>query len=208
MIDKIYEHSSGKSPTAEGEYIMEDIKLEQVQAQPQTETVEPVSTDEVKEEQEWVPPKTKEELDKLLKAAENRTYTRALKELDVTSVKAFKEYRTKLEQDRDTLIKEKDEYVGKYDNLVKEYTTLKQERILDKLNVQDEYRDDLVKLASEKATEDKPFEAVLKDMVEGKYKYTVADRNPIKMGAEKTEKVDQENTISDALKKKFPWLKD
>ena len=43
-------------------------------------------------------------------------------------------------------------------------------------------------------------------MVEGKYKYTVADRNPIKMGAEKTEKIDQENTVSDSLKKKFPWL--
>jgi hypothetical protein len=190
---------------------LENQTIEQVQAQDHVEPSQEVSTQEPSNEQpEWKPIESKEELNKLLKAEQNRTYTRALKELGVSSVKEFKELRAKVEQEKsylETLTKERDEYAGKIKSLEAELNSLKQERVLDKLNVQEEYREDLVKLAMEKVTDEKPFEQVLKEMVEGKYKYTVANRLPIKMGIEKTEKVDQEPSVSDNLLKKYPWLK-
>lgn len=190
---------------------LENQTIEQVQAQEQVEPSQEVSTQEpLNEQPEWKAPESKEELDKLIKAAENRTYTKALKELGVTSVKEFKELQSKLEQEKsdlETLVKERDQYKNKTEEVFKENLTLKQERVLDKLDVQSEYREDLVKLAMEKVTDEKPFDVVLKEMIEGKYKYTVADRSPIKMGIEKTEKVDQDSSISDSLAKKYPWLK-
>lgn len=189
----------------------ENQTIEQVQVQGQVEPSQEVSTNEPSNEQpEWKPIESKEELDKLLKAEQNRTYTKALKELGVDSIKSFKELQTKLEQEKsnlETLTKERDQYKNKTEEVFKENLTLKQEKVLDKLNVQEEYREDLVKLAMEKVTEDKPFDQVLQEMIEGKYKYTVANRSPIKMGIEKTEKVDQESSVSDALAKKYPWLK-
>lgn len=190
----------------------ENQTIEQVQAQEHVEPAETVSTDEPSNEQpEWKAPESKEELDKLIKAAENRTYTKALKELGVSSIKDFKEMRSKLEQEKsylETLTKERDEYADKVKSLEAELNSLKQERVLDKLNVQEEYREDLVKLAMEKVTDEKPFEQVLKEMVEGKYKYVVNKPNKIKMGIEKTEdNIDLLSGIEKAFYKRNPSLK-
>ena len=52
----------------------------------------------------------------------------------------------------------------------------------------------------DKVTEDKPFENVLKELVEGKYKYVVATSSNIKMGTEKT-KVEPINEVDKYLEK-------
>jgi len=171
------------------------------------ETVDTVSKEEI--QQEWKAPESKEELDKLIKSAENRTYTRALKELQVKSVKEFLEFKTSIEQEKanlDTLIKERDEYASKYESLVNEYESLKNEQVLTKLNIQDEYKDDLVKLAKLNVSDTKNLETVLKEMVEGKYRYAVANQT-IKMGTEKVDKVDIKDGLDPKTLAQYPWLR-
>jgi hypothetical protein len=179
------------------------MELENQTTEQTNETTQPVSNENVQTEVlEWKAP-SKEEYEIAIKSAANKANTEILKSLGVKSVKEFKETYTKFEQEKsnlDTLIKEKDEYAGKSKSLEAELNSLKQERVLDKYNVQSEYREDLVKLAMDKVTEDKPFENVLKELVEGKYKYVVATSSNIKMGTEKT-KVEPINEVDKYLEK-------
>jgi hypothetical protein len=186
---------------------LENQTIEQSQ-EPVNETV---SNDEVQAQtEEWTPPQSKDELEQLTKAAINRAKTEILKELNVKSVKEFKEYQVNLENkfnEYNSVQKERDEYAGKYESLVNEHTTLKQERVLDKLSVQDEYRNDLTKLAMDQVSDTKDFETVLSEMVNGKYKYAVGKTSQIKMGIEKTGSDSNTQSVSPDLAKKYPWLK-
>lgn len=188
---------------------LENQTLEQVQAQEQVEPVkETVSTPEpIKEQPEWKAPESKEELDKLIKAAENRTYTKALKELGVTSIKDFKIQQEEIKEQLNSIgtLKENYENVQKeYETLKNDYTSLRKETILGALNVADEYREDLIKLAEAEVTEDKPFEEAVKELVEGRYKHVVATPQ-LRMGTERRQAEDT-NTISPAIRQRYPWL--
>ena len=125
------------------------MELENQTIEQTNETIQTVSNEDVQTEVlEWKAP-SKEEYEIAIKSAANKANTEILKSLGVKSVKEFKETYTKFEQEKsniDTLIKEKDEYAGKYKSLEAELNSLKQERVLDKYNVQDEYKEDLVKL--------------------------------------------------------------
>lgn len=185
------------------------MELEIIEQAKETE-LETVSTEIVPEVEEWKAPESKEALDELIKAEANRTYTKALKDLGVKSIKEFKEMQAKLESDKqslETIVQEKETYANEIKDISAKYEKLIQESILNDLNIEKDYREDLIKLAKDRVTDEKQLPEVLKEMIEGKYKYTVANRSPIKMGIEKTEKVDQESSISDSLAKKYPWLK-
>lgn len=172
--------------------------------------VETVSTEEVPAVEDWKAPASKEELEKLLKAESNKTFTRALKELGVNSVKEFKELQSKVESERtniESIVQEKDKYANEIKDISAKYNKLVQDKILDELNIEEEYREDLMKLAQDKVSDQTPLSEVLKEMVAGKYKYTLANKGPVKMGTEKTDRVATEPTVSDALAKKYPWIK-
>lgn len=172
--------------------------------------VEAVSTEEV-QTIEWKAPESKEALDNMLKAEANRTYTKALKDLGVSSVKEFKEAQIKLQEDLKSIESvrlEKEHAIKKATELQGEYNRLRTTSILNELNIEEDYREDLIKLASDKVNDETPIETVLKEMVEGKYKYTVANQSPIKIGTEKSQKISEDSTVSDGLKKKYPWLRD
>ena len=160
---------------------------------------------------EWKAPESKDALDVLLKAEANRTYTKALKDLGVNSIKEFKELQSKINEDMtslETLTKEKDEYADTIRGLEGKYNLLKQEQVLDRLNIQEEYREDLLKLAEDKIDENNPFDKVLTEMIEGKYKYAVAQSTKLKMGTEKTNKeTETKDTYSKSTTQLYPWLK-
>lgn len=183
----------------------ENQTIEQV-----TETVEAVSNEQVQAQaEEFKAPASKEELDQLTQAAINRAKTEMLKDLGVKSVKEFKEFKNEIEtkySEFDSLLKEKDEYASKYESLVNEHTTLKQQQVLDRLSIQDEYKEDLTKLALDQVSESKNFEQVLSEMVNGKYKYAVSKASQIKMGTEKTQN-ENSSAVSPELSRKYPWLK-
>lgn len=165
-----------------------------------------IKSDEV----EFKLPTSKGEYDTLVQAAVNREKTNFLKALGVKSIKEFKEVQAKATESItkfEELAKRNEELNKTYESISQEYETLKQTSILDRLAVKPEYREDLVKLAKDKIDENNSFEKVLQEMVEGKYSYAVASRAPIKLGLEKTDKVDDEQQISDSLVKKYPWLK-
>lgn len=187
---------------------LENQKIEQVQAQEQVEPSQEVSTQEpLKEQPEWKAPESKEELDKLIKAAENRTYTKALKELGVTSIKDFKTQQEEIKEQLNSLgtLKENYENVQKeYDALNNDYRSLRKETILGALNVAEEYKEDIIKLAEAEVTEDKPFEEAVKELVEGRYKHVVASPQ-LRMGVERRQ-AEETNTISPELRQRYPWL--
>ena len=187
------------------------MELENVIEQTIEPVVETVSTEPVVEVVEWKAPASKEELDKLLKAESSRVYTKALKELGVTSVKEFKELQAKIESERtnlETIVKERDQSVNTVKELSAKYNSLVQENLLNELNIEQEYRDDLIKLAQDKVSDEKPLSDVLKEMVEGKYKYAVAQPGRIKMSVEKTNstKVETEK-FAKSTTDLYPWLK-
>ena len=177
-----------------------------------TETVdETVSTEVVQEVEDWKAPASKEELDKLIKAEANRTYTKALKDLGVNSVKEFKELQSKLEAERsqiETIIQEKDKYANEIKDISAKYNKLVQDSVLNELNIEEEYREDLLKLAADKVNDENPLDKVLKEMVEGKYKYAVAQPSRIKMSVEKKNetKVETEK-FAKSTTDLYPWLK-
>lgn len=160
-------------------------------------------------EAEFKLPTTKEELEIMLKSAINKANTSILKTLGVKSVKEFKEVQAKANEaltQFETLSKQNQELSQKNESISKELESLKQTSILDRLNIREEYREDLIKLAQDKVTEENSFEAVIKQLVETKYQYTVNGK-AVKFGSEKTETEQHTTTISPELQKKYPWLK-
>ena len=185
-----------------------DVQVETVE-----ETVSTVENQEVSEV--WTAP-TKEDFEKAIKAAENKTYTRALKELGVKSTKEFLEARTKLEQEKtehDNILKEREDLQTKSTELQNELSVLKQERLFNKLNILEDYRNDLVKLAEGLVTAEKDFETVLTEMsTQDKYQYAFkgpeVEQPKLKMGIEKQNVASKTSTVSETLVKKYPWLKE
>jgi len=183
---------------------MELENKEQVQIGEQTETTEVVSTPEVKNElPEWKAPQTKEEFDKALKSAENKKATELLKSLGVVSVSQFKELQAKIEAERvniETIIKERDESKKTASELSAKYEKLQTEAVLNELNVDEQYREDLIKLAKDRVDDKNTLSSVLKEMVDGRYKYAVTQSARVKLGTEKTQpaKVDE---VDEYLKK-------
>jgi hypothetical protein len=169
-----------------------------------------VSNEQVQAQtEEFKAPSSKEELEQLTQAAINRAKTEMLKDLGVKSVKEFKDFKNEIETkytQYDSLLKEKDEYASKYESLVNENITLKRQQVLNKLNIQDEYKEDLTKLALDHVSESKNFEQVLTEMVNSKYKYAVTGTSQIKMGTSKTE-TQPNQTYSPEVLKRMPWLK-
>jgi hypothetical protein len=144
----------------------------------------------------------------LLKAEANRTFTRALKELGVTSTKEFKIAQAQLETDRtniDTITAQNNTYANEVKELEGKYNNLKQESVLNKLNISDEYREDLTKLALDKVTNEKSFENILTEMTTDKYQYAVTGTSTFRMGSEKNEAVIKSQT---SLSKKYSFIKD
>ena len=170
--------------------------IEQVQTQDQTETVdETVSTDDQKKEQpkEWIAPASKEEFDNLVNSAVrssvDKAKTELLKQLGVVGVKQFKELQAKVESDKaniENITNERDQYANSVKELEAKYQKISQESLLKELNVDEQYREDLLELANKKVNETNPLDKVLREMVEGKYKYTTAQPTKIKMGTEKS----------------------
>ena len=171
------------------------MELDNVIEQTIEPVVETVSTEPVVEVVEWKAPQTKEELDSILKANANRTYTKALKDLGVNSVKEFKELQTKLESERneiEAIVKERDTYANSVKELEAKYQKISQESLLNELNIDEEYREDLVKLAKDRTSDTKTLEEVLKEMTEGKYKYAVRKESQTRMGIEKSQISDKD----------------
>jgi len=167
----------------------------------------------------WKAPESKEALDAILKAEANRTYTKALKDLGVNSVKEFLESKTKLEQDRtnyDNILKEKKDLTEKTNNLEKELYINKIEGLFNKLNILEDYKEDIGSLAMEQVTDEKSFESVLTEMSKNpKYQFAFKNASPVpnqvkpgvKMGIEKQNPATKSN-VTETLAKKYPWLKD
>lgn len=189
----------------------EVVSNQQPVAQDKTEeTITPETKDGSEKEVEFKLPTTKEELDIMLKSATNKANTSILKTLGVKSVKEFKEVQAKANEvltQFETLSKQSQELSQKNEAISKEFESLKQTSILDRLNIRQEYRDDLIKLAQDKVTAENSFEAVIKQLVETKYQYTVNGK-AVKFGSEKTQ-IDTQNTttVSPELQKKYGWLK-
>lgn len=173
-------------------------------------TITPEVKDGSAKEVEFKLPTTKEELDIMLKRATNKANTSILKTLGVKSVKEFKEVQAKANEalaQFETLSKQSQELSQKNEAISKEFESLKQTSILDRLNIREEYRDDLIKLAQDKVTAENSFEAVIKQLVETKYQYTVNGK-AVKFGTEKTQTETQNTTtVSPELQKKYSWLK-
>lgn len=174
------------------------------------ETITPEAKDDSEKEVEFKLPTTKEELDIMLKSATNKANTSILKTLGVKSVKEFKEVQAKANEvltQFETLSKQSQELSQKNEAISKEFESLKQTSILDRLNIRQEYRDDLIKLAQDKVTAENSFEAVIKQLVETKYQYTVNGK-AVKFGSEKTQTdIQNTTTVSPELQKKYGWLK-
>ncbi len=189
----------------------EVVSNQQPVAQDKTEeTITPEVKDDSAKEVEFKLPTTKEELDIMLKSATNKANTSILKKLGVKSVKEFKEVQAKANEaltQFETLSKQNQELSQKNEAISKEFESLKQTSILDRLNIREEYRDDLIKLAQDKVTEENSFEAVIKQLVETKYQYTVNGK-AVKFGSEKTD-IETQNTttVSPELQKKYSWLR-
>jgi hypothetical protein len=156
-------------------------------------------------------PKSQEELDVLLKSASNKAKTDILKDLEVNSIKEFKETQASLREkysEYDSKLEKLNEYVGQNETLESELQSLKRERVLDKLNVQDEYRDDLTKLAMSKVDDSNDFDTVINKLVEGNYKFTVQQSTKPKIGVEKSEQSsDDTQKLSRDTLRRMPWLK-
>lgn len=177
------------------------------QTKQETITPEPKSDDV-----EFKLPTTKEEYETQIKSAVNREKTNFLKELGVKSVKEYKEQLSKSQEalsKYDEAIKESQALTQKHETLSHEYDTLKQTNALDRLGVRDEYREDLIKLAKDKVTENEPIETVLKNLVETKYQYTVQGKSTVKFGTEKSTQTTSgtESSIPTGLQNKYPFLK-
>lgn len=173
------------------------------------EPTEVVSNEEVTQvvTEEWKAP-SKEDYEVALKSASNRAKTEILKELGVNSIKEFKTReaeRGDLESQLETIRLDHENVQKRIEEVLTENNTLKQHKVLTSLNVQEDYINDIIKLASEQVTDEKPFEVVAKELIEGRYKYTVGVPS-VKMGSEKT-KVDDISTASKDLQKKYPWIK-
>lgn len=167
---------------------------------------ETVSNENIEQVEEWVAP-SKEEYERVLKSTTNKAKTEILKDLGVTSVKDFKIQQAEIEEQLTSLETLKEEYENtqkEYGTLKNEYTSLKKETILGALNVAEDYREDLVKLADAEVTDDRPFEAVVKELVEGRYKHVVASPQ-LRMGTERRQAEDT-NTISAEMRQRYPWL--
>lgn len=167
---------------------MEETKTnDTVETTEATEPVETVSNEPV--EETWEAPQSQEELDILLKSASNKAKTNILKDLGVNSIKEFKELQSTLDSKTElyaNIDKERETHNTELESLKSENDKLTQTSILDKLNIQEEYRDDLTTLAQAKVTEDVTFKDAITEMVESKYKYAATKPETFKMGTEKS----------------------
>lgn len=182
------------------------MELENKVTEQVSETTEVVSNEQT--QQEWKAPTTKEEYELALKSAVNKSNTELLKSLGVKSIKEFKESYNKFEQDKtqlENINKELETYKNKSEEVIKENLILKQEKVMNELNIQEEYREDLLKLANEKVNSEKDLKTVLKEMIDTKYKYAVQSVK-VKLGIEKSD-TSQANPIS-GLAKKYSWIKE
>lgn len=175
----------------------------------QTEVVSTETQTEVETSTEWKAPTSPEELDTMIKAAVNKSNTEMLKALGVKSIKEFKEQKTEFEtkyNELGNIVNERDEYQTKYQDLNNEIKTLKEETILNKLNIQEDYKNDLKQLALAQVTEEKNFEQVLTEMVTGRYKYATRGTSQVRMGTERNQTQQENSNVSPELAKKYPWL--
>ena len=121
----------------------------------------------------------------------------------MNSIKEFKELQSRLETERlniESIIKERDESKKTASELSAKYNKLQTEAVLNELNIDEQYREDLIKLAQDKVDDKNTLSQVLKSMVEGKYKYALAQSARIKMGTEKIQ-VEKVSEADEYLKK-------
>lgn len=170
---------------------------------------EVVSTEEVQTETkpEWVAP-TQEEFKEALKSASNKAKTEILKSLGVTSIKEFKQKEAQLgdlKSQFDNFTKENEEVKSQLEQLKTEYNDLLTTSTLNEMKVKDEYRNDIIKIASDMITETKPFSEAVKELVTGRYKY-VTEGQTVKMGTEKTPGIQISDT-DQKIRNKYPFIK-
>ncbi len=152
----------------------------------------PAEIQNTQEVKEWQAPESEDALNVLMNASANKAKTEILKDLGVKSIKDFKESKTLFEakqEEFNTISTERDQFSSKYDSAVKELDGLKEAVTLDKLNISDEYKEDLLKLAKPQVSDDKSLEDILSDMVTTKYKYATTTPGKFKVGIEKSNEV-------------------
>lgn len=152
-------------------------------------------------------PTSKEELQTIIKSAVNKASTSMLKNLGVTSIKEFKTMKEQLQAEKTSNIdkiklleQERDTTKQAFEQMSQKYSSLEENLIVQKFNIKDEYKQDLVTLAKTQVTETKKLEAVLQEMVAGKYKYAITMPANIKVGTEKT-KVEDLTEVQKYLEK-------
>jgi len=184
--------------------VEEEIVSTQTEVQEQTEPLEDVSKNEDESKDEKVV-LTKDEYEKKLqsvrKSERSKTETEFLKSLGVSSIKEFKEK----EESFKSTAKELEEYKGKNEALLTEIESVKTERILDKLGIEQEWRENILEDAKKLMASDESLtkEQALRQLSETKYNFGKVDQ-ALRIGVEKSTQQSNKDGISPVLKSKYP----
>ena len=143
---------------------------------------------------------TEDEVNKLIQSEKSKAKYALMQEFGVKSVDEFKTLKETYEKS----INEKSELEAGRDTLMKENSTLKEDLVMAKLGVSDDYKEDLLKLAREKVDDTHSLEDVSKDLVK-RFPQMLGNTQVVKTGVEKTETMHKQGP-SEELTKRFPWL--
>lgn len=144
---------------------------------------------------------TEEEYNKAIQSASSKAKYELLKELGIANVKEFHDLKATYEKS----INEKNELETGKDNLTKENSKLKEDLVMARLGVSDDYKEDLLVLARPKVDESHTLEDVSKDLLKRFPQMGGIKSAGLKTGVERTETTHKPGP-SEELLKKFPWL--
>lgn len=143
---------------------------------------------------------SEEEYNKAIKSSASKAKYEILKEMGVKSVDDFKQKYSEYEG----AIKDKESLLSQLDERDVQIKQLRTNLVMEQLHVNEDFKDDLVTLATSKMSDKVDFETACKEVLERNPNWLKA-KEPVKMGTEKSEKK-PEDTMS-KIKEKYPWLK-
>ena len=148
---------------------------------------------------EYVAP-TEEEYKKAIQSAASKAKYAILQEMGVKSVDEFKnkysEYDSAIKENKSLQdkIKEQEVLIGKQ----------QEDLVLEKLQVSDEFRSDLITLAKAKVSDTVDFKSACEEVLQKNPNWKAVS-DPVKLGTEKSES--KTTSAEDVLSKKYKWLK-
>ena len=157
----------------------EQVNMTTIQNEPTVD--QPADQNDKPKENSWVAPATEEEYNKALQSAASKAKYALLQELNIKSVD---DYKAKVSQ-YETAINESKSLKEANTKYQEQINDLNETLVMEKMGVDDAFKDDLLTLAKAKVTDEIDFSKAV-EMVLEKNPTWRRDKEPVRIGTEKT----------------------